>query len=158
MPGSVPGTGGTYTLAVTTGTGCAWTAEADVSWARVAPSAGQGSATPVLTVDENMDANNSRSASVTVAGQVARFSQANGLPADTPGMTDAVTDPKLAGERIFKNIPAWAPPVPAPIDVKSVNWAIERYHANWDGNQGASSRTLASGASATGDPRMVKGS
>ena len=45
--------------------------------------------------------------------------------------------------------------MPAPIDVKSVNWAIERYHANWDGNQGASSRTLASGASATGDPRMV---
>ena len=50
---------------------------------------------------------------------------------------------------------AWAPPVPAPIDVKSVNWARDRYHANWDGNQGASSRTLASGASATGDPRMV---
>jgi hypothetical protein len=45
--------------------------------------------------------------------------------------------------------------VPAPIDVKSVNWATHRYHANWDGNQGASSRTLASGASATGDPRMV---
>ena len=59
------------------------------------------------------------------------------------------------GDRIFKNIPAWAPPVPAPIDVKSVNWAVDRYHANWDGNQGASSRTLASGASATGDPRMV---
>ena len=83
------------------------------------------------------------------------FSKANGLPTDTPGMTDAVTDAKVAGERIFKNIPAWAPPVPAPIDVKSVNWAVERYHANWDGNQGASSRTLASGASATGDPRMV---
>ena len=66
-----------------------------------------------------------------------------------------MTDPKVAGDRIFKNIPAWAPPVPAPIDVKSVNWAVERYHANWDGNQGASSRTLASGASATGDPRMV---
>ena len=33
--------------------------------------------------------------------------------------------------------------------------AVDRYHANWDGNQGASSRTLASGASATGDPRMV---
>ena len=83
------------------------------------------------------------------------FSQANGLPADVSGMTDRVTDPKLAGERIFKNIPAWAPPVPAPIDIKSVTWARERYHANWDGNQGASSRTLASGASATGDPRMV---
>jgi hypothetical protein len=83
------------------------------------------------------------------------FSIANGLPADTPGMTEPVTDAKAAGERIFRNIPAWAPPVPAPVDVKSVNWAVDRYHANWDGNQGASSRTLASGASATGDPRMV---
>jgi hypothetical protein len=83
------------------------------------------------------------------------FSKANGLPVDTPGLTEAVTDPKVAGDRIVKNIPAWAPPVPAPVDVKSVNWAVERYHANWDGNQGASSRTLASGASATGDPRMV---
>jgi hypothetical protein len=83
------------------------------------------------------------------------FSRANGVPVDVPGMTDPVTDPKAAGDRIFKNIPAWAPPVPAPVDVKSINWAVDRYHANWDGNQGASSRTLASGASATGDPRMV---
>ena len=83
------------------------------------------------------------------------FSKANGMPADTPGMTEPVTDPKAASDRIFNNIPAWAPPVPAPIDIKSVNWARHRYHANWDGNQGASSRTLASGASATGDPRMV---
>ncbi|HEX8029637.1 MAG TPA: hypothetical protein VF491_14285 [Vicinamibacterales bacterium] len=83
------------------------------------------------------------------------FSKANGMPADVPGMTEAVTDPKAAADRIFKNISSWAPPVPAPIDIKSVNWATERFHANWDGNQGASSRTLASGASATGDPRMV---
>jgi len=85
----------------------------------------------------------------------AGFSKANGLPVDIPGMTDRVADPKVAGDRIYKNLRAWAPPVPAPIDIKSVNWATERYHANWDGNQGASSRTLASGASATGDPRMV---
>ena len=83
------------------------------------------------------------------------FSKANGLPADVPGLTEPVSDPKAAAERIFKTIPAWAPPVPAPIDVKSLNWAVDRYHANWDGNQGASSRALASGASATGDPRMV---
>jgi RoxA-like, cytochrome c-like len=83
------------------------------------------------------------------------FSKANGLPADVPGMTEAVTDAKAAADRIFKNISAWAPPVPAPIDVKSLNWAIHRFNANWDGNQGASSRALASGASATGDPRMV---
>jgi hypothetical protein len=83
------------------------------------------------------------------------FSKANGLPVDTPGMTDRVTDSKVAADRIFRNVSAWAPPVPAPIDVKSINWAVHRYHANWDGNQGASSRTLASGSSATGDPRMV---
>lgn len=83
------------------------------------------------------------------------FSKKNGLPTDTPGMTEAVTDAKAAADRVLKNVAAWAPPVPAPIDVKSVAWVTERYHANWDGNQGASSRTLASGASATGDPRMV---
>ena len=83
------------------------------------------------------------------------FSKANGLPGDTPGMTEPVSDPKAAGDRVVRNLSAWAPPVPAPVDVKSVNWARLRYHANWDGNQGASSRTLASGASATGDPRMV---
>jgi hypothetical protein len=83
------------------------------------------------------------------------FSKANGMPTDTPGMTDPVTDLQAASDRIFNNISAWAPPVPAPIDIKGVNWARQRYHANWDGNQGASSRTLASGASATGDPRMV---
>jgi hypothetical protein len=70
-------------------------------------------------------------------------------------MTEPVTDAKAAADRVLKNLGAWAPPVPAPIDIKSVNWAVERYHANWDGNQGASSRTLASGSSATGDPRMV---
>jgi hypothetical protein len=85
----------------------------------------------------------------------AGFSKANGLPEDVPGMTGAVRDAKAAADRVFKNVSAWAPPVPAPIDVKSVNWATDRYHANWDGNQGASSRTLASGSSATGDPRMV---
>ena len=83
------------------------------------------------------------------------FSRANGLPADVTGMNAAVTDTKVAADRTLANLSAWAPRLPAPIDIKSVNWAAERHHANWDGNQGASSRTLASGASATGDPRMV---
>jgi hypothetical protein len=83
------------------------------------------------------------------------FSTTNGQPSNITGLTDPTTDAKAAGDRILKNLAAWAPPVPAPIDIKSVTWASERAHANWDGNQGASSRTLASGASATGDPRMV---
>ncbi|WP_157899014.1 hypothetical protein [Luteitalea pratensis] len=83
------------------------------------------------------------------------FSIANGLPADVAGMTAPAADARMASDRTFASLSVWAPPVPAPIDIKSVTWATQRYHANWDGNQGASSRTLASGASATGDPRMV---
>ncbi len=65
---------------------------------------------------------------------------------DTPAGPDEV------GERIFDNIASWAPSVPAPIDIKSLNWAAHREHANWDGNQGAAARALASGTSATGSP------
>lgn len=63
--------------------------------------------------------------------------------------------PDKAGLRILKNVQNWAPPVPAPIDIKSLNWTGHRELANWDGNQGAAARTLASGTSATGDPRRV---
>lgn len=62
---------------------------------------------------------------------------------------------KRVGKLIRDNIPAWTPPVPAPIDIKNLNLTRDRVYANWDGNQGASARTLASGASATGDPRKV---
>ena len=83
------------------------------------------------------------------------FSTANGMPVDVPGMTEPVTDAAAAAERILTSLPAWAPRVPAPIDIKSLVWAVDRHHANWDGNQGAAARTLASGTSATGDPRRV---
>jgi hypothetical protein len=47
----------------------------------------------------------------------AGFSKAKGLPADVPGLTEPTVDAKVAGERILKNIAAWAPPVPAPIEL-----------------------------------------
>jgi mono/diheme cytochrome c family protein len=53
------------------------------------------------------------------------------------------------------NIALWAPPLPAPIDIKSMFFSRDRSLANWDGNQAASARALASGTSATGDPRRV---
>ncbi|MEN8259799.1 MAG: hypothetical protein ABFS02_04300 [Pseudomonadota bacterium] len=71
-----------------------------------------------------------------------------------PGFKGPVSTDK-AGERILKNLENWAPPVPAPIDIKSLNWSGHRDLANWDGNQGAAARTLASGTSATGDSRKV---
>ncbi len=51
------------------------------------------------------------------------FSKANGLPEDIAGMTEPVTDAQVAADRVLKNVNAWAPQVPAPIDIKSVNWA-----------------------------------
>ncbi len=60
-----------------------------------------------------------------------------------------------AGDRVFANVEVWAPPVAAPIDIKSLNFSRDRFFANWDGNQGANARSLASGTSATGDPRKV---
>lgn len=60
-----------------------------------------------------------------------------------------------AGDRVLANILDWAPPIAAPIDIKSLNFSRDRALANWDGNQGANARTLASGTSATGDPRKV---
>ena len=63
--------------------------------------------------------------------------------------------PVEAGARIRESIADWAPQVPAAIDIKSLNWSGHRELANWDGNQGAAARTLASGTSATGDPLKV---
>ncbi len=60
-----------------------------------------------------------------------------------------------AGDRVLANVEAWAPPLAAPIDIKSLNFSRDRVYANWDGNQGVNARALASGTSATGDPRKV---
>jgi hypothetical protein len=63
--------------------------------------------------------------------------------------------PEEIASFLYKTRDNWLPQVPAPIDIKAVNWVALNELANWDGNQGASSRTLSSGASATGDPRYV---
>ncbi len=47
LPTMVPRQGGSYTFEITIASGCEWTAQTDVAWADVTPSAGQGNATPV---------------------------------------------------------------------------------------------------------------
>ena len=49
--------------------------------------------------------------------------------ATVPGF-EAPADPGQAGKRILANIAAWAPSVPAPIDIKSLNWAAHRENAS----------------------------
>lgn len=76
-PGSVsaPGTGSTGTLAVTTTTGCAWTASSPASWVTVQPASGSGNANVTFTVAANTTTA-ARSVSLTVAGKSVAVSQA----------------------------------------------------------------------------------
>jgi hypothetical protein len=76
MPVSVPGAGARYTLNVTIGAGCAWTLQSDAAWAAVLSGSGAGNGSSTLVVEQNTSVTNSRSASLTIAGQVLRFSQA----------------------------------------------------------------------------------
>jgi hypothetical protein len=74
---------------------------------------------------------------------------------DTIDGFDGAVSMDKAGARLRKTFAQWASPAAAPIDIKSLNWSGHKTLANWDGNQGAGARTLASGTSATGDPRKV---
>ncbi len=85
-----------------------------------------------------------------------------GTPETIKGMTSTDLRGSSLPERykttvmqIVRNSSSWGPAAPAPIDIKNLFWAKDRKLANWDGNQGAAARTLASGTSATGDPRKV---
>jgi hypothetical protein len=78
-----------------------------------------------------------------------------GIDAAGSAAFEGPADREQAQGRILANIASWAPPVPAPIDIKSLSWSAHRALANWDGNQGAAARALASGTSATGDPRAT---
>lgn len=73
----------------------------------------------------------------------------------TPGPSCNPAELLKAGQAIRDTVSKWAPPVPGPADIPSLSWTGHRVLANWDGNQGAAARTLASGTSATGDPAKV---
>lgn len=72
-----------------------------------------------------------------------------------PGPSCDETQLAAAAELLREKLSDWAPQVPAPSDIPNLNWMKHRVLANWDGNQAGSARTLASGASATGDPSKV---
>lgn len=72
-----------------------------------------------------------------------------------PGPSCDRAELEKAGRIIRDTVALWAPPVPGPVDIPSLSWTGHRVLANWDGNQGAAARTLASGTSATGDPLKV---
>jgi hypothetical protein len=74
---SVAGTGGTASLSVTAGTGCAWTASSNAAFVAVTSAASQtGNGTVNVTVSEN--SGDARTATLTIAGQPVLVSQAAG--------------------------------------------------------------------------------
>ncbi len=77
LPTLVPRQSGSYTFGITIASGCGWTAQTDVAWADVTPSAGQGNATPTLSVGENLNTDG-RSLLVTVGDQSFRVVQLTG--------------------------------------------------------------------------------
>lgn len=82
------------------------------------------------------------------------------LPDDHPffaGLEDLPQEERLkqAGERLFNSVSEWMPSEPGASDIKSLWYARDHVHANWDSNQAAEARVLASGVSSGGDPSKV---
>ncbi len=74
---SVAGTGGTASLSVTAGSGCAWTASSNAGFVTITSGTSQsGNGTVNLTVSEN--SGDARSGTLTIAGQSVSVSQAAG--------------------------------------------------------------------------------
>lgn len=82
------------------------------------------------------------------------------LPDDHPffaGLENLPREERLkqAGERLFNTAAEWMPHEPGASDIKSLWYSREHGFANWDSNQAAEARVLASGVSSGGDPSKV---
>ena len=87
---SVPAGGGQGTVAVTAGTGCAWTATSDASWLKIASTtAVSGNGSVYFSADPNPSAI-VRSASLTVAGQTVSVNQAATYSGAAPVISSVV--------------------------------------------------------------------
>ena len=62
---------------------------------------------------------------------------------------------QAAGQRLFETAPQWMPHDPGPSDIKALWYLRDNAYANWDGNQAAEARVIASGVSSVGDPSKV---
>ncbi len=82
LSASPAGTGGRTSVAVTTQTGCAWTATPNVPWISNVTTSGVGSGSAFYTVAPNTGA--ARTGTVTVAGQTLTINEAAGPPDTTP--------------------------------------------------------------------------
>ena len=71
---SAPASGGSYTLQVSTGTGCAWAVSTSLSWVTMWTSGGSGSGPVPFAVNPN-PTTSSRSGTITIAGRTVTVRQ-----------------------------------------------------------------------------------
>lgn len=62
---------------------------------------------------------------------------------------------QAAGQHLFETAGQWMPRDPAPSDIGALWFLRDHIYANWDANQSAEARVIASGTSAVGDPSKV---
>lgn len=84
----------------------------------------------------------------------------NRLPDDHPffqGLPELPREQKLvlAGKKLFADASTWMPHDPGASDIKALWYSRDHVLANWDANQGAEARVIASGVSSVGDPAKV---
>jgi hypothetical protein len=91
LPSSIATDGGRFTFTITTGAGCAWSAQTNTTWADVAPGSGQGTATPVLTAAANTRTD-ARTLTITVNGQSFQVAQ-NAMPTAPVPVCSYLVDP-----------------------------------------------------------------
>ncbi|MBS1214928.1 MAG: hypothetical protein H6R26_3545, partial [Proteobacteria bacterium] len=98
------------------------------------------------------------------AGLVALHAKREGffarLPDDHPffaGLEKLSREERLkqAGQRLFASAKEWMPHDPGASDIKSLWFSRDHAMANWDANQAAEARVIASGVSSGGDPSKV---
>ena len=114
---SIAAAGGAHSVAVTTTSGCAWSAASNASWITVSNGAtGNASATVSLSIGAN--AGTAREGTVTVAGRtfVARQAAASGSPGNPPPPSPPSPTPPP---------PPQPPPSPAPetVEFEGFVWA-----------------------------------
>jgi all-beta uncharacterized protein/BACON domain-containing protein len=99
--------GGSFTVDVSAGAGCAWTASSQASWITLGGTSGTGNGTVTLTIAAN--AGNQRSGTATIAGRTFTVNQS--APPSTPACTYDVNPgeqsvPSLGGAASAVNVTA----------------------------------------------------
>ena len=91
--------GGSGSVAIATGGGCAWTAASSVSWLTVSPAAGEGPAAVAFTVAPS--GGTERSGTALIAGQTFTVTQGQGCTFDVNPLTHSVA---AAGGSVSVNV------------------------------------------------------